>query len=141
MANRKASTKRLKMAITVTTKLSRNGKKRWYYFEWGKGPGERQRSGIFTHEKTKDPVQKQFNVDALRLLESKKAQFTIEYNSIGVPFIPKHKFKSNFLDYYSEFVTNNAREGNRHLQASLSMFSIFMRKKRVMPQDITDNTC
>jgi hypothetical protein len=90
--------KRSKMAISVTTKVSRNGKKRWYYFEWRKGPGERQRSGIFTHEKTKDPIQKQFNIDALRLLESKKAQFIIEYNSIGVPYIPKHKFKDNFLD-------------------------------------------
>lgn len=130
-----------KMAITVTTKVSRNGQKRWYYFEWGKGFGERKASGIFTYVKPKDPIQKEYNHEALKLLESKKAQFTIEYNSIGVPYIPKHKFKGNFLDYYRDFVINNTRKGNRHLQGSLAMFSKFIRKVRITPHDVTENCC
>ena len=33
----------------------------------------------------------------------------IDAQSIGTPFVPAHRFKSNFLDYYAEFVVGNKR--------------------------------
>jgi hypothetical protein len=30
-----------KMSIEISTKVSRNGQKKWYYYEWGKGSGVR----------------------------------------------------------------------------------------------------
>jgi len=44
------------------------------------------------------------NKEALALLQIKKGQVIIERQSIGTPFIPSHKFKANFLQYYQEYV-------------------------------------
>ena len=35
--------------ISVTTKPSCDGKKKWLYFEWGKAPDQRRAAGIFTY--------------------------------------------------------------------------------------------
>ncbi|WP_211323919.1 hypothetical protein [Chitinophaga dinghuensis] len=51
-------------------------------------------------------------------MEVKKSQAIIEQQSIGTAFIPAHKFKENFFDYYKEYVNNNKRDGNRHLESS-----------------------
>ena len=80
--------------------------KKWYYFEWGKEAGQRMASGIFTFIKPKDQLQKNHNKEALALPETKHSQLILEYQSIGTGFIPAHKYKSNFLDFYSEFVDN-----------------------------------
>jgi hypothetical protein len=78
---------------------------------------------------------------ALLLLDVKKSQITIEQQAIGSPFVPQHRFKDNFFDYYQEFVENNKREGNRHLEASLSKFRAFVKKPRIIPMEITENLC
>jgi hypothetical protein len=127
------------MSIEISTKVSRNGQKKWYYYEWGKGPGERKAAGIFTFKKPKDQIQKNHNKEALALLETKKSQMVIDQQSIGTPFIPTHRFKENFLDYYANFVEENKRPGNRHLQGSLNQFKLFIKKPRILPMDITEN--
>lgn len=38
------------MTVQITSKKSRDGKKIWYYLEWGKGTGERKATGIFTYD-------------------------------------------------------------------------------------------
>jgi integrase len=73
------------------------------------------------------------------LLETKKSQLIIERQAIGTGFIPAHKYKSNFLDYYEEFVKNNQRKGNRHLIASLIHFKAFIKKDYISPIEITEN--
>jgi hypothetical protein len=40
--------KSTKMSIEISTKVSRNGQKKWYYFEWGKGAGDRKAAGSIT---------------------------------------------------------------------------------------------
>jgi|GEM_PF-4790668 len=112
-----------------------------YYYEWGKGPGERKAAGIFTYTKPRDIIQKNHNKEALALLETKKSQMVIDAQSIGTPFVPAHRFKSNFLDYYSEFVDGNKRPGNRHLEGSLAQFKSFVKKPRIVPMEITENLC
>jgi integrase len=131
--------KSTKMSIEISTKVSRNGQKKWYYFEWGKGPGDRKAAGIFTYTKPKDQIQKNHNKQALGLLETKKSQMVIDQQSIGTPYIPTHRFKNNFLDYYAEFVEENKRPGNRHLQGSLNQFKFFIKKPRIVPMEITEN--
>lgn len=130
-----------KMSIQITGKVSRNGEKKWYTFEWGKGGDQRKAAGIFTYVRPKDQIQKNYNKEALALLETKRSQLTIDQHSIGTPFIPSHKFKQNFLDYYAEFVENNKRKGNRHLEGSLEKFKLFVGKARILPLEITENLC
>jgi len=127
--------------ISVTTRPSRKGGKTWYYLEWGKAPDQRRAAGIFTYDSPKSQTQKNHNKEAFALLEVKKSQLTIEFQSIGTAYIPSHKFKLNFLDYYDEFVETNKRKGNRHLEGSLSKFRRFWGKGRLSPIDVTENLC
>lgn len=127
--------------ISVTTRLSRKGDKTWYYLEWGKAPDQRRAAGIFTYDSPKSQTQKNHNKEAFALLEVKKSQLTIEFQSIGTAYIPSHKFKANFLDYYATYVETNKRDGNRHLEGSLSKFRTFLGKKQISPLDITENLC
>jgi integrase len=131
--------KSTKMSIEISTKVSRNGQKKWYYYEWGKGPGDRKAASIFTYTKPKDQIQKNHNKEALCLLETKKSQMIIDQQSIGTPFIPDHRFKNNFIDYYAEFVEQNNRPGTRHLKGSLNQFKFFIKKPRILPMEITEN--
>ena len=58
MANRLGVHKFNFMSIEITAKVSRNGLKKWYYYEWGKGRGERKAAGVFTYTKPRDPIQR-----------------------------------------------------------------------------------
>jgi integrase len=127
--------------ITVTTKVSRKGDKTWYYLEWGKEADQRRAAGIFSYLTPKSQTQKNHNKEALALLEVKKSQLTIEFQFIGTAYIPGHKFKYNFLDYYQEFVNTNKRKGNRHLEGSLSKFRAFLPNRVISPLDVTENLC
>ena len=136
------SKKRAKMSqITVSTKPSRDGKKTWYYLEWGKLANQRRAAGLFTYQDPKTQTEKNHNKEATALLEVKKSQLTLDYQSIGTSYIPRHKFKYNFLDYYLNFVEENKRKGNRHLQGSFSKFRAFIGKNHVSPIDIDENRC
>ncbi|MBV7530831.1 site-specific integrase [Chitinophaga sp. sic0106] len=117
------------------------GDKTYYYYDFGRAKGQRPATGIFVYTKPKDQTQKNHNKQALALLEVKKSQAIIEQQSIGTVFIPAHKFKENFLDYYEEYVNNNRRDGNRHLESSLKQFRLFLGNSFISPGDITENTC
>src|SRR6266498_4894785 len=101
---------------------SKNGDKITFYYDYGRGPGQRPSTGVFIYIKPKDQIQKNHNKQALALLETKKSQLTIEQQAIGSAFIPAHKFKANFVDYYQDFVEKNSRKGNRHLANSFTQF-------------------
>ncbi len=129
------------MTIIVTPRPTKDGSKIFYTLEWGKGPGERKASGIFTYLKAKDQLQRNHNKEALVLLEKKQSQLIIERQSVGSAHIPFHKFKTNFLDYYDEYVRNNLRSGNRHMEGSFRLFKDFLRKDFLAPVDLTENLC
>lgn len=129
------------MGITIATKISRNGLKKWYYFEWGKAADQRKAAGMFTWVKPKSQTEKNFNKETLSLLDHKLAQLILEKQAVGTGYIPSHKFKANFLDYYADYVTNNIRKGKRHLQISIKHFRSFIKKDFISPTDITENLC
>lgn len=74
------------------------GDKITFYYDFGRGAGQRPSTGVFIYTKPKDQIQKNHNKEALALLETKKSQLIIEKQAIGSAFIPSHKFKSNFLE-------------------------------------------
>lgn len=101
---------------------NRKGDKIVFYHDFGRGKGQRPSTGIFIYKCPKNQIEKNYNKEALALIELKKSQLTIERQSVGTGFIPTHKFKANFLEYFEEYVRLNKRDGNRHLQNSLNHF-------------------
>jgi integrase len=120
---------------------NKEGDRIFFYYDFGRGKGQRPSTGIFIYAKPKNLIEKNHNKEAIALLETKKSQLILEQQSIGSSYIPTHKFKSNFLDYYQEFVDNNKRQGNRHLENSLKHFKTFLRKDFISPIEITENLC
>jgi hypothetical protein len=59
-----------KMSIQITGKVTRNGEKKWYTFEWGKGADQRKAAGIFTYVRPKDQIQKNYNKEAVSRLSN-----------------------------------------------------------------------
>jgi integrase len=117
------------------------GDKITFYYDLGRGPGQRPSTGIFIYAKPKDQIQKNHNKEALALLETKKSQSIIEKQAIGTAYIPSHKFKSNFLEYFEEYVELNKRKKNRHLINSLAQFKLFINTDFISPVEITENFC
>jgi integrase len=127
--------------MNILKRKSKKGDKITFYWDYGRGEGQRPSTGIFIYTKPKDQIQKNHNKEALALLETKKSQAIIEQQAIGSAYIPQHKFKANFLEYYEEYVKLNTRKGNRHLTNSLTQFKLFIGKEFIAPIEITENFC
>lgn len=127
--------------MNIIKRANQRGDKITFYYDYGRAPGQRPSTGIFIYSKPKDQIQKNHNKEALALLETKKSQMIIEKQAIGTAFIPSHKFKQNFFEYYEEYVKLNARKGNRHLINSLTQFKLFVKNDFIAPVDITENFC
>jgi hypothetical protein len=127
--------------MNIIKRQNSKGDKITFYYDYGRGQGQRPSTGVFIYKNPKDQTQKNHNKEALTLLETKKSQLTIERQAIGTSFIPSHKFKANFLEYYQEYVDQNKRKGNRHLINSLKQFKLFIKKDFISPIDITENFC
>ncbi len=127
--------------MNIGQRLSKRGDKVTFYYDYGRGPGQRPSTGIFIYAHPKNQVEKNHNKQAMALLDVKKSQMTIDEQATGTPFIPAHKFKSNFLEYYEEWVEQAKRENNRHPQGSLLHFKAFLKKDSISPIDITENLC
>ena len=120
---------------------NRKGDKTYFFYDLGRGPGQRPSTGIFIYANPKNQEQRNFNKEALKILAVKKSQCILEQQSIGTPVIPSHKFKDNFLDYYEEYIKLNAREGNRHLECCFSKLKKFIKTDFLAPVDVTENFC
>jgi len=129
------------MSINITERESRKGDKIFYSLEWGKEPGQRVATGIFTYTKPKDNLQKNHNKESIATLELKRSKLILERQSIGTGYIPQHKILTNFLDYYEQFVKDNRTTTSRHLQCSFDQFKKFLKKDFVSPIDITEQVC
>ena len=127
--------------MNIINRPNSKGDKITFYYDYGRKPGQRPSTGIFIYTKPKDQIQKNHNKQSLALLEVKKSQLTIEQQAIGSAFIPAHKFKTNFIEYYEEYVKLNIRKGSRHLTNSLKQFKVFIKGDFIAPIDITENLC
>lgn len=123
-------------------RISKSGDKITFYYDYGRGPGQRPSTGIFIYAKPNNQIQKNHNKEALKLLETKKSQVIIEQQAIGSSYIPSHKFKENFIDYFDEYIKLNKRDGNRHLTCCFSKFKEFIDNKSfIAPIEISENFC
>lgn len=129
------------MNINIKGRPSGDASKVHYSLEWGRKKGQRKATGIFTYAKPKTQVEKNHNKEALAILETKRSQLILERQTINSGYIPQHKFKNNFLDYYDEFVENNKTTTNRHLEGSFTHFKKFLGTNYLAPMDITENLC
>lgn len=120
---------------------NKKGDKIIFYHDFGRGPGQRPSTGIFIYSKPKNQVEKNHNKEALALIELKKSQLIIERQAVGTGFIPTHKFKANFLEFYEEYVNDHKSDDNRHLPCSLTKFKMFIKKDFISPVDITEDFC
>ena len=127
--------------MIIETRQSANGKKTYYRFKWGNRSSDKISAGIYTYTKPKNQVEKSHNKEALAILEIKRSQMIIDRQAIGTGYIPAHRYKNNFLDYYENFVKKNARDGKRHLATSLKHFKTFITKKSISPIKITKELC
>lgn len=127
--------------MRIIKRKNKKGDRTTFYFDYGRGPGQRPSTGIFVYTKPENPVEKNHNKEALALIETKKSQRIIEEQAVGSAYIPSHKFKANFLEYYAEYVELNKRKGNRHLRNSLTQFKLFLGKDFISPVEITENLC
>src|SRR5215216_7094152 len=127
--------------MNILERPNSKGNKIMFYYDFGRGPGQRPSTGVFIYTKPKNQIEKNHNKQALSLLEIKKSQLTIEQQAIGSVFIPAHKFKANFLEYYEDYVKQNSRKGNPHLGNSLKHFKAFIKDNFIAPVDITENLC
>ncbi len=127
--------------MNIVKRKNGKGDKAYFTIEYGRGHGERMATGIFIYTHPKNQVEKNHNKEALILVDTRKSELQLEHQSIGTGFIPAHKFKGNFLDYYKEFADDNERKGKRHLKNSLTQFRLFVSKGFISPVDITENLC
>jgi integrase/recombinase XerD len=134
-------TKIANMSIRISQKLSKNRSKVRYYFEWGKTAGQRLSAGIFTYSKPKTQTEKNHNREALAILESKRSQLILDGQATGSRYIPTRKLQSNFLDFYSTFVKENATYGSRHLSCSYARFKEFLKSDYISAKDISRDMC
>jgi integrase/recombinase XerD len=115
------------MDIVIRSRPAKDGKKIFYSLEWGRKGGQRMATGIFTYAKPANQIEKTHNKEAKAILEMKRSQLVIERQTINSGYIPQHKYKNNFFDYYQEFVENNKTSTNRHLEGSLAHFKKFLK--------------
>jgi hypothetical protein len=104
--------------MNIGERLSGKGDKIYYYYDLGRGKGQRPSVGLFCYVKPQNGAEKQHNGETKALLAIKKGHAILDHQAIGTGYIPEHKFKANFLDYYADYVKANARKGNRHLSIS-----------------------
>jgi integrase len=122
-------------------RTSQDGTRSYFYYDFGRKAGQRPATGIFIYNKPKTQVERNHNKEALALLDLKKSQLILEHQSTGTGYIPTHKFKPNFLDFYREYVANNKRAGNRHMEGSLRHFRTFLKTDYLSTIEVTENLC
>lgn len=127
------------MAIKVVKSFSKDGEKIFYRIDFGRNAGQRITTGLWTYADPKNQVERDHNKETLTILEMKKSHMILEQQSIASGYIPKHRLVTNFFDYYREFVTQNRRFGNRHLENSLAALARFQKKVILPPAEITEN--
>ena len=127
--------------MNIGKRKNPKGDKYNYFYDLGRGPGQRPSTGLFTYVKPKTQAEKLHNLETKVLLDVKKGQTIIEMQAVGSEYIPQHKFKANFLDYYEDYVKQNRRKNNRHLINSLTHFKALIKKDFIAPIDITENLC
>lgn len=139
--------------VNLMAKKSRDGSKRWWYFEYGRGSGQRIATNIYTWTNPRTLLEKNYNKETLGKLQTEAAQKTLDLNNGIAPYLPSNKVHSNFLDFYKTWVADNKREGNRHVEGSFNKFKSFLQERyeafkkvsedklMLAPEFVTEDMC
>jgi integrase len=122
-------------------RLNGKGDKIYLYYDNGRGAGQRKSSRYFLYAKPVTELEKNHNVEMRRMIDVQKAQIIIDEQAVGSGYIPNHRVKRNFLDYYETFVKENKRLSRRHLECCFSRFKKFIGRDVISPLDITHALC
>jgi hypothetical protein len=113
--------------MNFVKRTNAKGDKIYFYYDLGRKKGQRPTTGVFIYAKPKNQIEKNHNKEALLILETKRSQYILENQALGGGFIPSHKFKANFIDYFEEYVKLNQRKGNRHLESTFKHLKTFVK--------------
>jgi hypothetical protein len=129
------------MSVRLQPRLSRNKQRIYYTVSWGTSRGQRISTGIFTYTHPSGKIQRQHNKEALQILETKRSNLILDQQTVGTGILLPHRIRTNFLDFYQEYVVNNTLPGNRHLQGSFQHFRTFLSSTHLSPLDLTEDLC
>ena len=122
-------------------RLNKKKDKITFYYDLGRGRGQRPSTGIFIYVKPKPPAENAHNKEAYALLDVKKSEAIIESQAMGSSYIPRHKFRENFFDYFLEYMKSNGKENSKHFKASLRNLRLFVGRDFLASVLITENFC
>ena len=129
------------MSVIITKRLSGDKQKYWYYIAWGKLSGERLSTKMFTYVEPLSQIQRNHNKETLAILENKKSKLTLKVQSRGTSYVPTHRMRGNFLEFYKVYLSQNAKPGNRHLLNSYLSFQKFIGRKEILLSELTPHLC
>lgn len=92
--------------MNILEQKNAKGDKILFYYDYGRGSGQRPATGIFIYTNLKTAGEKAHNKGAIALLDAKNSEAIIEKQAIGSANIPKHKLKENFLGYYDDYFSS-----------------------------------
>jgi integrase/recombinase XerD len=137
--------------VNLVSKVSRDKTKKWWYFEFGRGKGQRISTNKYTYIKPSSLLETRHNKTTIGELETQKAQKLLDLNAGRTPFLSEKKLPKNLLDFYKEFVDENKKERNRHLESSFNDFVKYLKagplksqhsdKLFVDPEIVTEELC
>jgi len=125
--------------MNIAERPNRSNTKIFYYEEWGRGKGDRASLNIFTYINPKNQLEKNHNAETFKILAVKRSESILDQQAVGTGYIPQHRFKDNFLEYYDEYVKKHHRKGNRHLPGSFNHFKDFLGKDHLPPIEVTED--
>ncbi|RFM27003.1 site-specific integrase [Deminuibacter soli] len=128
--------------MKIGKRKSDKGDRYIYYYDLGRDKGQRPQTGDYTWVKPKTPAERQHNKVTLELLKVKESNYVVDQQAIGTGYVPPHRLKANFLDFYAEYAKDNATPGNRHLSNSLTQLQLFLDgKNQLAPIAINEDFC
>lgn len=124
--------------MNIVERASTDGTKVFYTLEWGRKPGERVSTGIYTYTRPKNKIQRDYNIQSLSNLETLKAQTLLDLQTRGTNFVSPAKLKENFLRFFEKYLEKNRSENNRSLPCCLAAFKKFVAIEQGKPVTETD---
>lgn len=123
------------MSVKLRVKKYKSGTSSYYLDVYQNG----NRHAEFLGLSFKDRDTKDFKKEQQELAESIKAKRQLELQATEYGFIPKHKRRANFNDYYQTFIHSYKKNDVRMFYCAYEKFSEFTQYRRLSAYQITYN--
>ena len=111
------------MGVKLNERILAKGVKRYYLVIWNNGI--RSYEWLHTVEKGDDKKQKK------ALAETIRAQRSLEIESEGTNFVPKHKKKITITQYFANYTNNYKQKDLRTIEGALNKFQEYLQKPKL----------